>query len=132
VIGDTALQIDAVGQQVPGVAQGAIQGGSFVGRHILARLAGRAEPAPFRYRNLGNLATIGRHAAVADFGWLRMKGWLTWWLWGAVHIFFLIGFRNRIAVMLHWLWSFLTFKRGVRLISEAPSPLECGRLGPRS
>lgn len=117
VIGDTAAQTDTIGTTVPGVAQGAIQGGAYVGRQILARITGKPKPAPFRYRNMGNMATIGRHAAVADFGWFQMKGWLTWWLWGAVHIFFLIGFRNRMAVMLHWLWSFLTFKRGVRLIT---------------
>lgn len=119
VIGDTATQTDANGKIVPGVAQGAIQGGSYVGRQIVAHLAGKPAPEPFRYRNMGNMATIGRHAAVADFGWFKMKGGLAWWLWGAVHIFFLIGFRNRLAVMLHWLWSFLTFKRGVRLITGA-------------
>ena len=116
-IGDTATQTDTNGKIVPGVAQGAIQGGAHVGKQILARLSGKPAPAPFRYRNLGNMATIGRHSAVADFGWLRMKGALTWWLWGIVHVMFLIGFRNRLAVMLHWLWSFLTFKRGVRLIT---------------
>ncbi|MBS1156111.1 MAG: pyridine nucleotide-disulfide oxidoreductase family protein [Proteobacteria bacterium] len=117
VIGDTATQTDAKGKVVPGVAQGAIQGGEHVGLQILARITGKPAPAPFRYRNMGNMATIGRHAAVADFGFLRMKGGLAWWLWGIVHIFFLIGFRNRLAVMLHWLWSFLTLKRGVRLIT---------------
>ncbi|SFN38572.1 NADH dehydrogenase [Formivibrio citricus] len=117
VIGDTAAQTDATGKAVPGVAQGAIQGGEHVGKQILARLAGKPAPAPFRYFNWGNMATIGRHSAVADFGWMKMKGALAWWLWGVVHIMFLIGFRNRIAVMLHWLWSFLTFKRGVRLIT---------------
>ncbi len=118
-IGDTATQTDDTGKTVPGVAQGAIQGGAYVGKQILAHLVGKTQPAAFRYRNMGNMATIGRHAAVADFGWFKMKGWLAWWLWGAVHIFFLIGFRNRIAVILHWLWSFLTFKRGVRLITGA-------------
>lgn len=116
-IGDTAAQTDKEGIAVPGVAQGAIQGGEHVGKQILARLAGKPAPAPFRYFNWGNMATIGRHSAVADFGWIKMKGALAWWLWGVVHIMFLIGFRNRIAVMLHWLWSFLTFKRGVRLIT---------------
>ncbi|MDR3409689.1 MAG: NAD(P)/FAD-dependent oxidoreductase [Formivibrio sp.] len=124
VIGDTASQTDARGKVVPGVAQGAIQGGAHVGKQILARIAGQPAPAPFRYRNMGNMATIGRHAAVADFGWFRIKGGLAWWLWGAVHIFFLIGFRNRIAVMLHWLWSFLTFKRGVCLITGGETALK--------
>lgn len=117
VIGDTAAQTDAAGKPVPGVAQGAIQGGDHVAAIIRAQITGSSMPAPFRYRNLGNMATIGRYAAVADFSFLRMKGGLAWWLWGAVHIAFLIGFRNRLAVMLQWLWSFLTYKRGVRLIT---------------
>ena len=77
---------------------------------------GRA-PAPFRYRHLGNLATIGRTAAVADFGWLRLSGGIAWLLWGLVHIYFLIGFRNRLVVALDWLWAYLTFQRGARLIT---------------
>jgi len=120
VIGDTAAQTDDTGKLVPGVAQGAIQGGDHVGKQILSRVTGRAAPKPFHYRNMGNMATIGRHAAVADFGWLKMKGGLAWWLWGGVHIAFLIGFRNRVAVMVHWLWSFLTYKRGVCLINNNP------------
>jgi NADH dehydrogenase FAD-containing subunit len=72
---------------------------------------------PFRYRNLGSLATIGRGRAVADFGWLRLSGRIAWLLWGLVHIAFLIGFRNRIMVLLDWLWSYVTFKRGARLIT---------------
>jgi NADH dehydrogenase len=118
VIGDTAIQTDARGKMVPGVAQGAIQGGEHVGKQILSAITGKPAPKPFCYRNMGNMATIGRHAAVADFGWMKMKGGLAWWLWGGVHIAFLIGFRNRVAVMIHWLWSFLTYKRGVCLISK--------------
>ena len=83
---------------------------------IRARLRGRPT-RPFRYRNLGNLATIGRTAAVADFGWLRLTGWIAWLLWGVVHIYFLIGFRNRLVVALDWLWAYLTFHRGARLIT---------------
>ena len=63
------------------------------------------------------MATIGRHAGIADFGWLRLRGRLAWWLWGIVHIFFLIDFRSRVVVALNWLWSFLTYKRGARLIT---------------
>jgi len=118
VIGDTSTQTDATGKMVPGVAQGALQGGEHVGKHILSAISGKPAPQPFRYRNLGNMATIGRHAAVGDFGWMKMKGSLAWWLWGGVHIAFLIGFRNRVAVMVHWLWSFLTYKRGVCLITK--------------
>ena len=81
-----------------------------------ARLSGQ-EIKPFRYRNLGSLATIGRGRAVADFGWVRLNGSLAWLLWGLVHVAFLIGFRNRIVVLLEWLWSYVTFKRGARLIT---------------
>jgi NADH dehydrogenase len=83
---------------------------------IRARLHGRPT-RPFRYLNLGNLATIGRTAAVADFGWLRLTGWIAWLLWGVVHIYFLIGFRNRLVVALDWVWAYLTFHRGARLIT---------------
>ncbi len=121
VIGDTALATDAKGRPLPGIAPAAKQAGQYVARVIRARIAGRPAPAPFRYRHLGNLATIGRKAAVADFGWLRLSGRVAWLLWGAVHIFFLIGFRNRLAVLLDWLWSYLTFQRGARLIT-GPTP----------
>ena len=85
--------------------------------------AGRQPPpGPFRYRNYGNLATIGRRAAVADFGWLRISGTLAWLLWGVVHIFFLIGFRNRVIVLLEWIWAYMTFQRGARLITGADEP----------
>ncbi|MFT3734650.1 MAG: NAD(P)/FAD-dependent oxidoreductase [Rhodocyclaceae bacterium] len=120
VIGDTAALTDAAGKVVPGVAPAAKQAGMHVAKVIRARIAGSAAPAPFRYLNWGNLATIGRRAAVADFGWLRLRGTLAWWFWGFVHIFFLIDFRNRLAVMLNWAWSFVTFKRGARLITGSP------------
>lgn len=116
-IGDTASLIDAAGQTVPGVAPAAKQAGVYVGKLIAARLKGRPSPGPFRYTNHGNLATIGRRSAVADFGWIRLRGPVAWWLWGIVHIFFLIDFRNRMSVTLNWLWSFLTYKRGARLIT---------------
>ncbi|MBX6367451.1 MAG: NAD(P)/FAD-dependent oxidoreductase [Rhodospirillales bacterium] len=117
VIGDTALALQADGTPVPGVAPAAKQQGHHVARTIRARLSGAAPPGPFRYRNLGTLATIGRKSAVADFGFVRLSGLLAWLLWGAVHIFFLIGFRNRIVVLLEWLWAYFTFKRGARLIT---------------
>ena len=90
---------------------------SLLARTIRARLNEAQSPAPFRYRNYGSLATVGRKIAVADFGRLRLSGRLAWWLWGAVHIFFLIGFRNRIAITLNWLWAYFTFERGARLIT---------------
>ena len=84
---------------------------------IAARLAGRPAPPPFRYRDLGNLATIGRKEAVVDFGQLKLTGRLAWLVWGMAHIYFLIGFRNRLAVAVDWLWSYLTYQRGARLIT---------------
>ncbi len=117
VIGDTAAAKAPDGAPVPGIAPAAKQAGKHAARCILARLKGKAEPGPFRYRHFGNLATVGRKAAVADFGWLRLRGNPAWLLWGAAHIFFLIGFRNRIAVMLDWFWAYLSFNRGSRLIT---------------
>jgi NADH dehydrogenase len=116
IIGDAAIGHDHDGTPLPGVAPVAKQQGAYVARVILARLRGEAPPT-FRYRNYGNLATIGRKAAVADFGWLRLSGFLAWLLWGLVHISFLIGFRNRIAVLVDWLWAYITFQRGARLIT---------------
>ena len=116
MLGDTALARDAAGKPFPGVAPVAKQQGAYAARLIQARLRGTALP-PFRYRNYGNMATIGRKVAVADFGWLRLNGRLAWLLWGIVHVFFLIGFRNRIAVLLNWLWAYVTFQRGSRLIT---------------
>jgi NADH dehydrogenase FAD-containing subunit len=116
VIGDTA-QVEGPHGLLPGVAPVAKQEGAFVARVIAARLAGKPAPPPFHYRDLGNLATIGRKEAVVDFGWLKLTGRLAWLVWGVAHIYFLIGFRNRIAVAVDWLWSYLTYQRGARLIT---------------
>jgi len=116
MIGDCA-HVEGKTGLLPGVAPVAKQQGAYVARVIAARIAGRPAPAPFRYRNYGNLATIGRREAVADFGWLRLTGRIGWLLWSAAHIYFLIGFRNRLAVALDWLWSYLTYQRGARLIT---------------
>ena len=86
-----------------------------------ARIAGRRPMKPFRYFNAGNLATIGRSSAVADFGWIRVSGFPAWLLWGIVHIFFLIGFRNRVSILIEWIWAYFTFQRGARLIT-GPEP----------
>ena len=115
VIGDLAHATHDDGM-VPGVAQGAMQGGRFVARAIAADLANRPRGI-FRYRDKGSLATIGRAAAVADFGWLRVSGFFAWAVWVFVHILYLIGFRNRILVMLQWAWAYLTYQRGIRLIT---------------
>jgi NADH dehydrogenase len=118
VIGDTAQVLDDAGKPLPGVAPVAKQQGAYVAKVLRARLAAASPPPPFRYRNVGNLATIGRTAAVVDFGFLRLTGFVAWLVWCVAHIFFLIGFRNRIAVALDWLWAYLTFQRGARLITD--------------
>ncbi len=119
-IGDVAASDAWNGKGVPGLAPAAKQEGQYVARTIRARLGSRPAPAPFRYRHLGSLATIGRQAAVAEFGRLRVRGALAWWLWGAAHIAFLVGGRNRATVVLEWIWAYLTFRRGTRLITGGP------------
>ena len=117
VIGDTASVAGGDGKPLPGLAPVAKQQGAYVARVLRARLAGSPAPPPFRYRDFGTMATIGRRSAVADFGWLRLDGTLAWLMWGLVHVSFLIGFRNRAIVMLDWIWSYLTFQSGARLIT---------------
>jgi NADH dehydrogenase len=117
VVGDTASAVGRDGKPLPGLAPVAKQQGAYVARVLRARLAGKPVPRPFRYRDFGTMATIGRGAAVADFGWLRLDGVLAWLLWGLIHISFLIGFKNRLVVMLDWLWSYVTFQSGARLIT---------------
>ena len=119
VIGDAAAIHGDDGEPVPGVAPAAKQMGNYVGRLIGARLAGKSLPA-FRYRNLGELATIGRRAAVVKFGRLHLKGFIGWLFWSFAHIYFLIGVKNRFIVAFTWLWDYLTFQRGARLITEVP------------
>ncbi|MCA3255266.1 MAG: NAD(P)/FAD-dependent oxidoreductase, partial [Alphaproteobacteria bacterium] len=124
VIGDTAAVVSE-GRPVPGIAPAAKQMGCYVAGVIAARIAGRAPPGPFRYRHRGSLATIGRQRAVIDFGRLQLSGLVAWLLWSTVHVYFLVGFRNRFVVGASWLWNYLTFDRGARLItgvriSDAP------------
>lgn len=118
VIGDTAAMTDGKGMPVPGLAPAAKQGGAYVAKVLRARLAGRPAPGPFAYRHQGSLATIGRKSAVADFGGLKLKGALAWWLWGAVHVLFLGSLRSRASVVIGWVWSYFTFDVGVRLITS--------------
>jgi NADH dehydrogenase len=119
VIGDAA-HLEAGGRTLPGVAPVAKQQGAYVARTIAARISGRPAPRPFRYRDAGALATVGRKSAVVALGRLRLTGAPAWLLWSAAHIWFLIGFRNRIAVTLDWLWAYLTYERGARLIIGSP------------
>ncbi len=119
-IGDTASVTDREGRPVPGIAPAAKQMGSYVGKVIAARVQGRPAPAPFAYSHLGDLATIGRKSAVVKLGVFQLTGFLGWLFWSAVHVYFLIGLRNRFVVALNWLWSYMTFQRGARLIGIAP------------
>ncbi len=114
VAGDLA-SVSQQGKPVPGVAPAAKQMGRHVARAIGKRLAQRPAPA-FRYRDFGNLATIGRMAAVVDLHGLRVSGLLAWWFWLAAHVFFLIGFRNRLVVLINWAWSYWTYQRNARII----------------
>lgn len=118
VIGDTAHVEFPDGQLVPGIAPAAKQEGRYVGKVIAARLRGKKRLPAFRYKNAGTLATIGKRAAVIDFAWMKLKGRMAWWLWGIVHIYFLIGLRNRLAVALNWLWVYATKHRSSRLITR--------------
>jgi NADH dehydrogenase len=118
VIGDTASVVDQPG--IPGTAPPAKQMGAYVGKLIAAKAAGRRASAPFRYRHVGDLATIGRHAAVVKLGWLELTGFLGWLFWSVIHIYFLIGVRDRFIVAFTWLWDYVTFQRGARLITQVP------------
>jgi putative oxidoreductase len=116
-IGDTAVINGWNGQPVPGLAPAAKQAGAYLGRLIRARIEGRAAPSPFKYRHLGSLATIGRKAAVVDFGSVKLWGAPAWWLWGVVHVSFLVGLRNRLFTRINWFWAYLTYSSGIRLIT---------------
>jgi putative oxidoreductase len=117
VIGDTALSMAWRGQAVPGLAPAAKQAGAYVARAISRRLRDRSPTEPFIYHHRGSLATIGRKAAVADFGRIKLWGAPAWWLWGVVHVGFLVGLRNRVVTMINWFWAYLTFGGGIRLIT---------------
>jgi NADH:ubiquinone reductase (H+-translocating) len=129
VVGDSASIPRANGEPLPGLAAVAKQQGIHVARTILGALKG--EPRrPFIYKDVGILATIGRQSAVVDFGKLHLTGFIGWLVWSLAHIYFLIGFRNRIAVAIDWLWSYVTFERGARLITgpiEMETPRHAGK-----
>jgi NADH dehydrogenase len=117
VVGDLAAVARANGSLVPGVAQGAMQGGRWAAKNILRLIRGEQTRA-FKYFNKGDMATIGRNRAVADFGWATLAGFPAWLLWVFIHIMYLIGFRNRAIVLLQWAYAYFTFQRGVRLIHD--------------
>ena len=119
VIGDGAAPASPDGPPIPGIAPAAKQMGAYVGRVIARRLSGQPPPPPFRYRHAGDLATIGRGAAVVKLGPLELTGLPGWLFWGFIHIYFLVGLRARFFVALDWLWSYVTYQRGARLITGA-------------
>ena len=122
VVGDlAALEQDS--DWIPGVAPAAIQQGNYAAAAILRRIEGQ-DVEPFRYKDKGALATIGRARGVAQFGKMRFSGVIAWWLWLAVHIFFLIGFRNRFVVMFEWSWAYWTWQRSNRVILQRAMPHE--------
>ncbi len=111
------------GKPLPGVAPVAMQEGRYVGRMIALRIAGKQSKLhPFRYWDKGNLATVGRSFAVADMRGLHLSGLIAWVVWIVVHIYYLIGFRSRIVVMMEWMWAYFTFQRGARIITMTSSP----------
>ena len=117
VIGDAAHKKDREGNPLPALAPVAIQQGKYIGKLIAGEMQGK-ERKPFHYTDKGTMATIGRAKAVADIRGFKFSGFFAWILWSIVHIFFLIGFRNRFKVFVEWMWYYFTFKRGVRLITD--------------
>ncbi|CAO3433027.1 NAD(P)/FAD-dependent oxidoreductase [Azospirillum doebereinerae] len=136
-LGDTALVAGDDGKPLPGLAQVAKQQGEHLGRSLAANILSGAAMAPFRFRNRGNTAIVGRSAAVFDFGTRRLKGWFAWILWAIVHVYLLVGFEKRLLVSLQWLWRYLTYERGARLIigdgpahpPAFPEPAQDGKPG---
>ena len=122
VIGDTAAANCWDGRPVPGLAPAAKQAGQFAADVISADVSGAAKPSAFVYRHMGSLATIGRKSAVADFGFVQLHGAIAWWLWGVVHVLFLLGTKNRLSVALNWLWSYMTYRASTRLITGSTAP----------
>jgi NADH dehydrogenase len=116
VVGDMASVKEADGKPVPGVAPAAIQMGEFAARTILDEAAGQARQR-FRYFDKGSLATIGRNAGIAQIGRLHLSGLIAWLAWLLVHVYFLIGFRNRLQVIWEWAWAYFRYQKGARLIT---------------
>jgi NADH dehydrogenase len=119
-VGDTVAIADQEGKPVPGIAPAAKQQGRHVAASIKARLSGKT-PAPFRYSHAGSLAQIGKRKAVIDFGTIKLRGTIAWWIWGIAHIYFLIGLRNRLSVAISWLWVHARDQRAARLITQGSS-----------
>jgi NADH:ubiquinone reductase (H+-translocating) len=119
-VGDTVTIAGPDGNPVPGIAPAAKQEGRYVAQVIKARLGGRTSP-PFHYKHAGSLAQIGKRQAVIDFGRIKLRGAIAWWIWGIAHIYFLIGVRNRLSVAINWLWTYARDQRAARLITQGSS-----------
>jgi len=115
-LGDMANTPDGHGAPLPALAQVAAQQGYHLGRALAANLGDGKPMPPFKFRNRGNTAIVGRHAAVFDFGWMQLKGRFAWLMWAIIHVYLLVGFDNRVRVALQWLWAYVTYERGARLI----------------
>jgi NADH:ubiquinone reductase (H+-translocating) len=124
IIGDAAFVKDEHGKPLPGIAPVAKQQGRYVADVIRQRIKGRSMVKPFRYRNYGLLATIGRNSAVADFGRIKLKGRAAWWLWGLAHIYYLLGLRSKLLILIRWFYYYLTYDRGARIITGMREPPE--------
>jgi len=121
VLGDLALLADESGKPLPGLAQVAKQEGVHLGRTLAKTIVTAAAPPPFRFHNRGNTAIVGRNAAVFDFGWWRLKGWFAWSFWALIHVYLLVGFQHRLLVAIQWVWRYVTYEGGSRLIVEEES-----------
>ncbi|MGH6908874.1 MAG: NAD(P)/FAD-dependent oxidoreductase [Phenylobacterium sp.] len=126
VLGDAVTVAGPDGNPVPGIAPAAKQQGKHVARTIKLRLRGETDARPFRYHHAGSLAQIGKRKAVIDFGVVKLRGSLAWWIWGIAHIYFLIGLRNRLAIALSWLWIYTRNQRSARLITQGQPPRRRG------
>jgi NADH dehydrogenase len=127
-LGDVALVLDTAGKPMPGLAQVAKQEGYYLGRALVRKMRTGAAAPDFKFHNRGNAAIVGRQSAIFDFGWSRLKGVLAWFLWALVHIYLLAGFQHRVLVALQWLWRYVTYDHGARLIVEPERGAACGGL----
>ncbi|HWA30190.1 MAG TPA: NAD(P)/FAD-dependent oxidoreductase [Rhizomicrobium sp.] len=118
VLGDLAVALDEKGKPLPGLAQVAKQEGQYLGRTLAKKILKGETAKPFTFHNRGNTAIIGRNAAVFDFGWWRIKGWFAWTMWALIHVYLLVGFQHRVLVAIQWLWRYVTYEQGSRLIAE--------------
>jgi len=130
IIGDLAHAVDEKGAPLPGVAQVAMQGGAYAARVLRAHLEGKREPPPFHYFNKGEMAVIGRAAAVANIFGVHLSGLLAWLMWLFIHLIYIVEFQSRIIVFIQWGFEYLTFSRGARLITGEAATVSTGQIGP--